>query len=159
MDELILGLKKIYVLLDDVERRALRSIEATPSQVGLLRAVASHPKGLTVTALSRELLCSRGNATRMVRRLEEQGLLATSGHDRDQRLVLVQLTPTGRRLLTQASTALSQIYLQLSEHLPKEFLVQMQPLTDGLVAALERRLAQAPLERVLSAAGGPLSSD
>ncbi len=143
MDELIRQLKQIYVLLDDSERRALRPVGVTPTQVGLLRAVAQHDGGLSVTALSHELLCSRGNATRLVQRMEEQGLLSTTGHDRDQRLVLVRLTDEGQRLLTRASTALSANSARLEDQLPPGHLERIRQTSGDLVVALEHRLAEA----------------
>jgi len=142
VDELIRQLKQIYVLLDDSERRALRSVGVTPTQVGVLRAVARHDGGLSVTALSRELLCSRGNATRLVQRMEGQGLLSATGHDRDQRLVLVRITDEGQWLLTRALTALSANSARLKDHLPPGHLDRIQQVSGELVAALEHRLAE-----------------
>lgn len=141
MDELIRQLKKIYVLLDDSERRALGSVDVTPTQVGLLAAVSRRDGGLSVTALASELLCTRSNATRLVKRMEKQGLLATAGHEQDQRLVLIRLTERGRRLLAQAQEALADNAAHLQQHLTPGHLDRIKQMSEELVTALEHRLA------------------
>jgi DNA-binding MarR family transcriptional regulator len=132
VDELIRQLKRIYVLLDDSERRALGSVDVTPTQVGLLAAVSRRDGGLSVTALASELLCTRGNATRLV---------ATAGHEQDQRLVLIRLTERGRRLLAQAREALADNAAHLQQHLTPGHLDGIKQMSEELVTALEHRLA------------------
>lgn len=144
MDELIRQLKKIYVLLDDSERRALGSVDVTPTQVGLLAAVSRRDDGLSVTALASELLCTRSNATRLVKRMERQGLLATAGHEQDQRLVLVRLTERGRLLLAQAQEALADNAAHLQQHLTPGHLDRIKQMSAELVTALEHRPADHP---------------
>lgn len=135
-------LKQIYVLLDDSERRALRSVAVTPTQVGLLAAVSQASGGLTVSALARELLCSRGNVTRLVQRLTENGLVTAVGDDRDQRLVLVHLTRRGHRLLAQAQRSLAAESARLQDHLTAAQVQRLVALTAKLAAALEKHLAE-----------------
>ncbi|MEJ7648387.1 MAG: MarR family transcriptional regulator [Nakamurella sp.] len=142
MDELVRQLKQIYVLLDDSERRALRSVAVTPTQVGLLAAVSRAPAGLTVSALAKELLCSRGNVTRLVQRLTESGLVTAAGDDHDQRLVLVHLTKRGHRLLAQAQRSLAAESARLQDHLTAAQVQRLVALTAKLALALEKHLAQ-----------------
>lgn len=88
--------QQIYVLIDDGDRRALRTAGLTPTQYNLLLQLGEHADdGLTITALSQVLLCTRGNVTRLVRRLEQQGLVRCTSDSRDLRLVRVSLTPVG----------------------------------------------------------------
>lgn len=97
------GLQQIYVLLDDGDRRALRGVGLTPTQYNLLlRLGHDGNRGLTITELSQLLLCTRGNTTRLVRRLEQQGLVRCCGDHRDQRLVRVSLTIEGTDRLADA---------------------------------------------------------
>ena len=99
-------LQQVYVLLDDGDRRALKAVGLTPTQYNLLLKLGVQPnEGLTITELSQALLCTRGNITRLVQRLGQQGLVQCSGDSRDQRLVRVSLTATGEQRLTQAKVA------------------------------------------------------
>jgi DNA-binding MarR family transcriptional regulator len=68
--------------------------------------------------------------------------LSATGHDRDQRLVLVRLTDEGRRLLTDSLTALSANSARLKDHLPPGHLDRIQQMSGELVVALEHRLAE-----------------
>jgi len=151
MEDLIRQLKQIYVLLDDSERRALRSVDVTPTQVGLLTVVSRSDAGQTISALAGELLCSRGNVTRLVQRMTERGLVAATGHVSDQRLVLVRLTDRGRLLLAQAQQALRTNAERLQEHFTAGRLEQLTELSAEFIVALEQELVQPPLETVTSA--------
>jgi DNA-binding MarR family transcriptional regulator len=100
------ALQQAYVLLDDGDRRALNAIGLTPTQYSLLLKLAEPASnGATITELSQALLCTRGNMTRLVRRLESQALVQCSGDSRDQRLVRVSLTPDGSARLAAAHAA------------------------------------------------------
>lgn len=96
-------IQQIYVLLDDGDRRVLREVGLTPTQFRLLEQLdpaAEHTR--TITQLSQVLLCTRGNITRLVRRMEQQGLVHCGTDSRDQRLVKVSLTEVGIKRLTEA---------------------------------------------------------
>lgn len=109
VNELVQQLQQIYVLLDDGDRRALRHAGLTPTQYTLLRCLDESPeRELTVSRLAEVMLCTRGNATRLVQRLEEAGLIGTRGDDRDQRLVLVGLTGEGEHRLGTARARLAE---------------------------------------------------
>lgn len=101
-------LETIYVLLEDSTRRALAPTGLTPTQFGLLDVLADAPReGLTITTLASELLCTRGNVSRLVGRLQAAGLVSTGSVSSDERLVLARLTRRGRLRLDEARTALA----------------------------------------------------
>jgi DNA-binding MarR family transcriptional regulator len=96
--------QKIHVLLDDGDRRALSGIELSTSQYHLLRHLALNDnRGLTVGDCAALLICTPSNATRMVRRLEEQGFLDLRGDKEDRRIVWVFLSPAGQQIYQQAA--------------------------------------------------------
>lgn len=102
-------LQQIFVLVDDGDRRALRNVGLTPTQYTLLRCLYESPEQeLTVSRLAAVMLCTRGNATRLVQRLEDAGLIGTRDDDHDQRLVLVGLTGEGEHRLGEAKTLLAK---------------------------------------------------
>jgi MarR family transcriptional regulator, 2-MHQ and catechol-resistance regulon repressor len=134
-------LQQIYVLLDDGDRRALRHMELTPTQYNLLQRLGTTvATGLTITELADRLLCTRGNATRLVQRLEQQGLVQVGGDPADQRLVRVALTPAGAERLAAARTAHNASIQRRIGRLEPEarqiFLNLTQSLVDLLAADL-----------------------
>ena len=97
-------LQKIHVLLDDGDRRSLDSVVMSPSQYNLLQHLydKGRDSGLTVGELANWLICTPSNATRMVQRLEQQGLVELHRDLKDRRLVWVTLTEVGRARFQQA---------------------------------------------------------
>lgn len=96
MSEIVQQVQQIFVLLDDGTRRALKHVGLTPTQYQLMRVLGERGNGgLAVSRLAEALLCTRGNVTRLVQRMEEHGLVSTRGDEHDQRLVLVELTDEG----------------------------------------------------------------
>lgn len=100
--ELYQRLQRIYVLLDDGDRRAFAAVGLTPTHYNLLRLLEAEQSSRSVTQLAELLLCTRGNITRLVQRLVEAGLVRTGSDPTDQRLVSVSLTPLGRDRLAAA---------------------------------------------------------
>lgn len=138
-------LQQIYVLLDDADRRILRAFALTPTQYNLLLRLGVDPAtGQTISELAEKLLCTRGNITRLVQRLAQQGLVQTGGDLRDQRLVRVALTPLGsqqRQAAQAAHEASVQRRLSRLGHARRAHLAEM---TGWLVEALTADLAQLP---------------
>ena len=89
-------LQKIHVLLDDGDRRSLDTVVMSPSQYNLLQHLydKGRDSGLTVGELANWLICTPSNATRMVQRLEQQGLVELHRDLNDRRLVWVCLLYT-----------------------------------------------------------------
>jgi MarR family 2-MHQ and catechol resistance regulon transcriptional repressor len=137
--------QEIYVLLDDGDTRALRVAGLSTTQYNLLRRLGDHNgEGLTISELARLLLCTRGNITRLVQRLEQQGLVTRSGDENDQRLVRVTLTPEGRARLTEAQAQhLASLQRRLA-WLNLETRQTLLTLTEELVTSLTADLAGEP---------------
>ena len=136
------ALQQAYVLLDDGDRRALRAVGLTPTQYNLLARLGERSSaGMTITELSQALLCTRGNITRLVRRLEQQMLVRCGGDQRDQRLVRVSLTPQGADRLAEAKTAHTTSIQRRLGALDSATLQQLRRLTETVVELLTADLA------------------
>lgn len=143
MNELVQRLQEIYVLLDDGDRRALRHVGLTPTQFALLRRIdESAGRELAVGRLADVMLCTRGNATRLVKRLEEGGLVRTHGDARDQRLVLVAITTEGERRLSSARTQLDAANARRLHGMPDRDLHALAELIGSLTDVLAKDLAE-----------------
>jgi MarR family 2-MHQ and catechol resistance regulon transcriptional repressor len=140
-------LQQIYVLLDDGDRRCLRAVGLTPTQYNLLLKLGIQPdEGLTITELSQALLCTRGNITRLVRRLAQQDLVQCTGDSRDQRLVRVSLTALGADRLDQARVAhTSSVHRRLGA-LDHASQVTLRSLMQQVATLLTTDLERLPLQ-------------
>ncbi len=93
----------IYVLLDDGDKRTFKQLDLTFTQYNFLRALdAAATDSLTVSEAAAILLCTRGNITRLVKRLEKLGLIRLGNDAHDQRLVRISLTAEGQATFEQA---------------------------------------------------------
>lgn len=136
-------LQQIHVLLDDGDRRSLNSMELTSPQYHLLLHLATRGggPGLTITELADLLICTRSNATRMVQRLEQSGLVELNRSDEDRRLVRVTLTKTGAESFARAQALHTTSLKRRFAGLTPVQLEKLDELTRVLVAALEADLA------------------
>lgn len=138
--------QQIYVLLDDGDRRSLQPLELTPTQFNLLLRLGDDvTTGPTITELAGQLLCTRGNITRLVRRMEEQGLVQTGPDAFDQRLVRVALTAEGVARRAAAHTAHTQAVERRLSSLSPRLQEQLADLTQQLVDSLTADLAHQTL--------------
>jgi DNA-binding MarR family transcriptional regulator len=129
--------QEIFILLDDGDRRALRNLNLTPTQYNLLiRLGSTVENGLTISDLAQRLFCTRGNATRLVQRLNQQGLVVVGGDENDQRLVRVALTAEGEKMVEAARQAHNQSILRRLGALAdseQEYLLQLTQTVSNML--------------------------
>jgi DNA-binding MarR family transcriptional regulator len=126
-------LQKIHVQLDDGDRRTLAYFQITSPQYHALKHLyESEPVGLTITETADRLICTRGNATRLMKRMESQNLVHLNGDENDRRIVRATLTEEGRSLflLAQDSHASSV----------KERFAALSDIDVNLLASLTKKL-------------------
>ena len=73
--------------------------DLSPSQFNVLNLLSGAPDGLSQIEISRLLIMHRSNATGLIDRLEERGLLHRRATPGDRRAYRVVLTPAARQLL------------------------------------------------------------
>jgi DNA-binding MarR family transcriptional regulator len=122
---------------------AVRSIQAAPVPVTLPQnrvlvwLAAEGPQ--VIGTIAQQLGVNPSNATRVVDRLEQRGLVGRSRSDADGRAVSVSITSAGRRLLDV-----------ITEHRRREIadvLQQLSPVEAGTVVAALAAFNQAAHER------------
>lgn len=101
------GLLNVYytaALLKKLARGLFRPFGITDVQFNVLQLLAYHTGeqgGLTQAELGHMMLVNRANITPLIDRMEKAGLVVRSPVPGDRRYHLVQLTPDGRKLLTE----------------------------------------------------------
>lgn len=93
--------------------------DTTLPRFDVMAALYRRRDGVTMSDLSRMLLVSNGNATTVVSRLEQDGLVRRTPSETDRRTVFVALTPEGLALFEGLAAdherEVSQIFAGLSE--------------------------------------------
>ena len=97
-------LKEIFLILDDGDRQLLGQFDLTPSRYYALVHLGNNP-GMSLSELSHLMLCDKSNATRIVRGLEENGLVTRTPHESDRRAIRLYLSRDGDNLRRRAITA------------------------------------------------------
>jgi DNA-binding MarR family transcriptional regulator len=107
------------------EFRALADRSVSVSHLHLLVALRAH-EPMRMGVLAHRLGISVANATGIVSRMEERGLVERSRDPRDQRAVNVQLAPGGRQVLETMDQRTRQFFADVLGELSLDELTQLR---------------------------------
>jgi DNA-binding MarR family transcriptional regulator len=99
--EALLQLLRTADTLWNASRAFFARWDLSPSQFNVLSLLQSRPNGVSQIELSRQLIMHRSNATGLVDRLEQRGLVKRLNLAGDRRAYRVVLSPSGNKLLRQ----------------------------------------------------------
>ena len=100
-NQLCFALHSTSLLMTKVYKPLLQALGLTYPQY-LAMMVLWEEDGLTVGEISSRLLTDPGSLTPLLKRLEAEGLLSRTRSREDERVVVVELTDTGRALQDKA---------------------------------------------------------
>ncbi|MGE1154252.1 MarR family winged helix-turn-helix transcriptional regulator [Pseudomonas kitaguniensis] len=100
-NQLCFALHSTSLLMTKVYKPLLQALGLTYPQY-LAMMVLWEEDGLTVGEISSRLLTDPGSLTPLLKRLEAEGLLSRTRSREDERVVVVELTKTGRALQEKA---------------------------------------------------------
>ena len=86
-----------------------------PADVRLMEIVDRHEGGVTVSALAQELDMPMPAVSRMMRSLEEHGLITRQTQPQDRRRVSVHITPDGRRVYIECLSRMDRFLDELMQ--------------------------------------------
>ncbi len=112
--------------------------DLSPSQFNVLNLLHGEPDGLSQVEISRQLIMHRSNATGLIDRLEQRGLLQRRATPGDRRAYRVVLTPAARQLLGRILPDYYRLAVEVRGSLP---LARVNQLLDDL-SSLDANLAQ-----------------
>lgn len=134
------AIQALYVLTDDSDRRVLKPFGLTIPQFNALIHLELE-NAQYLSEISDRLLCDRGNMTRIVDRLERDGLVQRVPDGNDRRYVQVTLTTRGeeirRAVMDQHRASLIRRLNALSEGELTTLNTLMDKLLRGLQAYLD----------------------
>ncbi|MCH2159945.1 MAG: MarR family transcriptional regulator [Oleiphilaceae bacterium] len=92
--------------------RMMSHFDLTVSQFDVLTGIESLGDKATPKEVAKRLLVTKGNITSVTRRLFERGLIHQKSHALDKRSIILELTDSGKSLLTNAKLAAKQFVAQ-----------------------------------------------
>jgi len=104
--EAYLQLWRTYDRLREIDERVFQKYGITAQQYNALRILRSvRPGALSTSALGARLVSRAADMTRLLDKLEEQGLVARKRCEENRRVVYVSITATGATLISKLAAA------------------------------------------------------
>ena len=97
-------IKDIFFLLDDGDQQLFATYDLSGSRYYILYHLGEQP-GLSVSQLSTAMFCDKSNITRLVRAMEEEGLVLRRPHESDGRSLRLFVTERGATLRSRVLAA------------------------------------------------------
>jgi DNA-binding MarR family transcriptional regulator len=121
--EAYLQLWRTYDRLRELDERVFAAHGLSAQQYNALRVLlAAAPRRLTTSALGARLVSRAPDMTRMLDKLEDQGLVRRQRSTRNRRLVEVWITPAGRTAVDRLADAVRQCGHDQLGHLDRKSL-------------------------------------
>lgn len=129
-EEMVYGLALIYTAIFDEISIYLKQYDLTPGEMNVLMLVKHQgkEKGLSQVDMGRRLMVTAHNMTRVIQRLEKDGLLKRMGYQKDGRVNLVTITVKGSKLLDEIWPGYDQKVRGLAARISKDEQVAMAGL-------------------------------
>jgi MarR family transcriptional regulator, transcriptional regulator for hemolysin len=118
--EMVMMLLRTAERVERVLERALEGIGLSPAKLAVLGGLASAGGCLSLGDLAQHRSCVKSNITKLVDRLEVDGLVARRDDPTDRRGVLAEITSEGRRLHAEGERLIGQVEEALTRDLAGE---------------------------------------
>lgn len=116
----------------------LDNLEITYPQY-LVLMVLWENDSLSVNDIAKKLILNTNTITPLLKRMEHQGLLIRERSEKDERKVLVQLTPKGMHLQEEASKIPDELIKRLSDsNLKLDDLIKLKESLNSLISFLSK---------------------
>ena len=107
-------INEIFLILDDGDRRLFDQFTLTTPRFYALVHLGAQP-GMSLSELSKLMLCDKSNATRIIKSMEADGLVLRRPHETDGRTLRLFLTPEGEKRREQTMIAHRRFNLKRRE--------------------------------------------
>lgn len=115
-------------------RPVLAAHDVTEQQWRVIRVLAEHGSPLDASELAERACVLAPSLTRMIRALEERGLIAREKDAEDGRRVLLTLAPAGTELIRVVTPESRAVYAEIQARYGRERLEQLLDLLGELAA-------------------------
>ncbi|QDT65661.1 MarR family winged helix-turn-helix transcriptional regulator [Calycomorphotria hydatis] len=131
-EEAVLGLIRSGDMVGRVFERLFRDHGLSKPQYNILRILRGHGRGLSCQEIGGQMLTLAPDITRLVDRLAEADLVKRERGKEDRRVVLIHITPAGKKILQQLDEHVSNLYLSTMEMLNDKEIKQLINLLNKL---------------------------
>lgn len=113
--------------------RMLKPFNISVQQFNILRILRGmHPETATIKLLTERMLDKMSNASRLVEKLKQKGLVQRVECASDRRRVDISITPEGLKLVNEASDAIDGHLDKMTKGLSEKEALQLSELLDKL---------------------------
>ena len=118
-EEMVYGIALMYTAMYDEIALYLKKYKLMPGEMNVLMLVKHQgkEKGLSQVDMGRRLMVTAHNMTRLIQRLEKDGLLKRVAYKKDGRVNLVTITIKGSKLLDEVWPGYDQMVQELAGRL------------------------------------------
>lgn len=102
----------------------------TVAQYNVLRVLRGASEGLACGEMGERLINKDPDVTRLLDRLDRNGLITRSRSEQDRRVVVTEITEKGRKLVDKLDEPVSQLHRAQLSHLGKEKLAALAELLE-----------------------------
>ena len=128
-EELSLNLQRTVGLLSRPLLRFLKARDLSPAQYNILRILRGQPEGeLPCRQIGMRMVTREPDVTRLLDRLEMDGLVERVRSDTDRRVVRISITATARTLLAELDEPMRRIHKESLGHLTRAEITEMNRL-------------------------------
>jgi DNA-binding MarR family transcriptional regulator len=128
--------KRLLQLFRDGLDEKLRPLGVTAAQLHVL-AKLDHEPGISGARLARACMVTPQTTQVLLRGIEKNGWIRRTKHPENERILLANLTPSGKRLLARSRTAVGQVYDQMLDGLAAKDVRLLESLLSRCGANLE----------------------
>ena len=130
-EEVSLNILRTAALLEHAVAERLKPYGLTPTQYNVLRILrGAGTEGLCRTEVTERMLTPVPDATRLLDRLEEAGLVARVRNSDDRRFVTARITPAGLMKLRKLDEPVLRMHEELLGHMAREDLRRLAELLE-----------------------------
>jgi DNA-binding MarR family transcriptional regulator len=115
-DEVIRTIRRIIRAIDLQSKRLVKNYGLTGPQLLIIKKLHASG-GMTVSELAREINVSQSTVTSILDRLERYGYVVRSRSDADRRRVIVNISDSGNKILSENPSLLHESFLSRFEKL------------------------------------------
>jgi len=138
LQEAVLNLMVAAEHVRDLMEKTCTEAGISGSQYNVLRILRGvHPAGHPRCEIARRMIERAPDVTRLIDRLEKQGLVERDRTERDRRLSISRITPAGLELVARLEPHLRQAYKILGERLSPDDCLELSRICEGIYAETE----------------------
>jgi DNA-binding MarR family transcriptional regulator len=113
--------------------RVLEESGITQAQYNLLRILrGAHPGGYPRCDIAERMIDRAPDVTRLIDRLERQGLVERDRSDKDRRLSISRITPAGLELIDRVNPALAEAHAYLADRISAKDRLELSRICEGI---------------------------